>query len=155
MNNIEINNLEDEINNLEKNITKLDIIIILINNFCVTENYIEKYNIENNILNKNLFNKILNNYINKHKDHKLNYLLKFTCNLDLETLNNYNYINNNNKDIYTLLPLKNSNDLYYNDSEFNKINSLILIFSKNDKKFIIKKKEKTRLNRTKKLIKNK
>ena len=160
--NINIDDLNNEISNIEKNIkndkSKINIIIILTDNNNNIENIIrKKQEIKENILKLEIVKEIINKVKEKYckENYKINYLLNFSINTNVDTLD---YLNENskdkilssedskviNEDIFKLDILNKLNDYEINEkdniSNFEDVNSLILILNKIEKKYYIKRK---------------
>ena len=163
--NINIDDLNNEISNIEKNIkndkSKLNIIIILTDNNNNIENIIrKKQELKENILKLEIVKEIINKVKEKYckENYKINYLLNFSINTNVDTLD---YLNENskdkilssedskviNEDIFKLDILNKLNDYEINEinekdniSNFEDVNSLILILNKIEKKYYIKRK---------------
>jgi len=153
MNNETINDLIKDLNDIEynvkNNISKINIIIIKINNNEI-ENIIKKnQRINNNIINKELINKIIKKveYLYCENEYKIKYLLNFEINKNIHELENIKNIKINEN--YKLNILKQIENIKYDNSTFTNTNSLIIILNKLEKVHYIKRKEKKH-NSTKK-----
>tara|TARA_X000000368_G_scaffold295723_1_gene235390 strand:- start:156 stop:623 length:468 start_codon:yes stop_codon:yes gene_type:complete len=144
-----IKDLNDIEYNVKNNISKINIIIIKINNNEI-ENIIKKnQRINNNIINKELINKIIKKveYLYCENEYKIKYLLNFEINKNIHELENIKNIKINEN--YKLNILKQIENIKYDNSTFTNINSLIIILNKLEKVHYIKRKEKKH-NSTKK-----
>ena len=151
-----LTNLTDDLTNLESNINKLDIILITINSYNIEKIDISNISIKDNILNKLDFINILKNVAKDNNNYKLKYILKFLLKLDIDILNDENFLENTidyeniNNDSFELSVVKKIESLNFNNSFLNDTNSLLLILDKKQKLNIKKKKK----NSTKKIFKN-
>ena len=125
-----IASLENDIKNFENNISKLKIIFFYVDNYKITYQNNKKILIENKILKKNEITKCIEEekQSSKNKDYKLNFIIKFIFNYDLDDLAELE--TSYDEDSYTLQCLKQIDDVDFNDSKFDEENTLILIFNK-------------------------
>tara|TARA_B100001093_G_scaffold515949_1_gene593554 strand:+ start:1043 stop:1549 length:507 start_codon:yes stop_codon:yes gene_type:complete len=148
-----LTNLTNDLTNLESNVSKLDIILISVNNYNIEKIDISNISIKDNILNKSDFINILKNVAKNNNNYRLKYILKFLLKLDIDILNDENFLENTidyeniNNDSFELSIIKKIESLDFNNSFFNDTNSLLLVLDKKQKLNIKKKKK----NSTKKI----
>ena len=144
----DITSLEKDIQNFENNISKLKIIFFYVNNYKICYQNNKKVLIENRILKKKDLIKFINEekQSDKNKDYKLNFLIRFILNYNLDDLSQLETPYDKNS--YKLECLKHINDIDFTDSKFDKENTLILFFDKIYKiqkpNYIIKQKNSSR-----------
>ena len=142
-----LTSLTNDLTNLESNVNKLDIILISVNNYNIEKIDISNISIKDNILNKLDFINILKNIAKNNNNYKLKYILKFLLKLDIDILNDENFLENVidyeniNNNIYELSVIKKIESLDFNNSFLNDTNSLLLILDKKQKLNIKKKKK--------------
>ena len=132
----DISSIEKEIEDLENNISKLKIIIFYIDNYKISYQNNKKLLIKNKVLKKEELIKYIdeeklsnkNKNKNENENYKLNFLVKFVLNYNLDDLSELE--TSYNEDSYTLQCLNQINDIDFNDSKFDKENTLILFFDK-------------------------
>ena len=127
-----ITSIEKDINNFENNISKLKILTFYTDNYKINYQNNKKVLIENKVLKKEELIKYIDqekeSYKNKNKNYKLNFLVRFVLNYDLDDLSELETYYDKNS--YKLECLKQIDDIDYNDSKFDKENTLILFFDK-------------------------
>ena len=128
----DIESLEKDINNFENNISKLKILTFYTDNYKISYQTNKKVLIENKVLKKEELIKYIDqekeSYKNKNKNYKLNFLIRFVLNYDLDDLSELETCYDKNS--YKLECLKQIDNIDYNDSKFDKENTLILFFDK-------------------------
>lgn len=129
----------NDIQNIEENITEKTILIYLIEDYVIKSIKKDKIFIKNNFFKKEDVKKTINSYLkeineldNDNNKFKLDYFFKFYFN---ETLFNINNSNNN----YSIELIKNLNDIYFNSSKFNLLDTIVFIFSKKNTFYILNK----------------
>jgi hypothetical protein len=122
--------LEKDIKNFENNISKLKITTFYVDNYRISYQSNNKISIKNKILKKEELIKYINQekQLKKNENYKLNFIIKFNLNYDLDDLAELE--TQYDKESYKLQCLKKIDDIDYNDSKFDKENTLILFFNK-------------------------
>ena len=127
-----ITSIEKDIEDLENDISVLKIIFFYIDNYKINYQNNKKVSIKNKILKKEELIKYIDqekeSYKNKNKNYKLNFLIRFVLNYNLDDLSELETCYDKNS--YKLECLKQIDDIDYNDSKFDKENTLILFFDK-------------------------
>jgi len=126
----DIESLEKDINNFENNISKLKILTFYTDNYKISYQTNKKVLIENKVLKKEELIKYIDQekQSNKNENYKLNFIIKFVLNYDLDDL--VELESQYDKESYKLECLKKIDNIDYNDSKFEKENTLILFFDK-------------------------
>ena len=141
-----ITSIEKDINNFENNISKLKILTFYTDNYKINYQNNKKVLIENKVLKKEELIKYIDQekQSNKNENYKLNFIIKFVLNYDLDDLAELE--TQYDKESYKLECLKKIDDIDYNDSKFDKENTLILFFDK------IYKMKTPNFNKSKKIL---
>ena len=128
--NEDIESLEKDINNFENNISNLKILTFYTDNYKISYQTNKKVLIENKVLKKEELIKYIDQekQSNKNENYKLNFKIKFFLNYDLDDLAELE--TQYDKESYKLEYLKKIDNIDYNDSKFEKENTLILFFDK-------------------------
>lgn len=126
----DIESLEKDINNFENNISKLKILTFYTDNYKISYQTNKKVLIENKVLKKEELIKYIDQekLSKKNENYKLNFIIKFVLNYDLDDL--VELESQYDKESYKLECLKKIDNIDYNDSKFEKENTLILFFDK-------------------------
>lgn len=137
-----IEKFHNDIQNIEENITEKTVLIYLIEDYVVKSIKKDKIFVKDNIFKKEDIKKFINlclKEINKNDDtsndyqkFKLDYFFKFYFN---ETLFNINNLNDN----YSIEQIKKLNDIYFNSSKLNFLDTIVFIFSKKNTFYILNK----------------
>ena len=135
----------NDIQNIEENITEKTVLIYLIEDYVVKSIKKDKIFVKDNIFKKEDIKKFINSCLkeinnnddsndNTHDDEKfkLDYFFKFYFN---ETLFNINNLNDN----YSIEQIKKLNDIYFNSSKLNFLDTIVFIFSKKNTFYILNK----------------